>query len=353
MSRATFQGYAIHDTKKWEDFKKIDFESKTFGDHDIEVKINYCGVCGSDLHTIKGDWGTPMYPLIPGHEIVGVATKVGPKVASIKKGDRVGVGAQVYSCLECKFCKSDNEQYCPKMVDTYNAKYPNGDVAYGGYATGVTAHERFVFPIPDAIEDKHAGPLLCAGLTVFSPLIRYGCKAGAKVGVVGIGGLGHLAVQFAAAMGADVYAFSHSDSKKEDALKMGAKHFIIYDDEGKFAEEHAQSFDVIVSTTNNIDKLPVTEFLSMLMPGCRMVQVGLPSANINALKPAAFASGGSLTGSHVGSKPEALKMLDLVAKHPECRPWITELKMSEAGLANKNLNDGKARYRYVLKNDIA
>lgn len=198
------------------------------------------------MHTLKQGWGESQLPLVVGHEIVGKATRVGDNVKGIKVGDRVGVGAQVGACLRCKQCKDGYENYCPKQIDTYvreslvahlnapiliddyfqNAKYPDGTVTQGGYSTAIRAHQQFVFPIPEALESRHAASMLCAGLTVFSPLKTNGAGPGKKVGIVGIGGLGHYAILFAKALGAEVYAFTHSKDKMEDAKKLGADHVI-------------------------------------------------------------------------------------------------------------------------------
>ena len=208
------KGYAIHDTKNWTDFKVTEFELKTAEPEDVTLEIDCCGVCGSDVHTISGGWGELAVPFcipgedivghieqvhlhadnsLSGHEIVGKVTEVGDKVKGIKVGDRVGVGAQVGSCLNCPPCKSDNENYCKgdgknAMVDTYNSKYANGDIAQGGYSTHIRAHQQFVFPIPEAISSEDACSMLCGGITVYSPLLRNGCGQQAKrVAIVGIG----------------------------------------------------------------------------------------------------------------------------------------------------------------------
>lgn len=221
-------------------------------------------VCGSDVHTISGGWGPPHHlPLIVGyvtpiptrmyaflltlvtsHEIAGKVLRVGSKVTDVKPGDRAGVGAQIFSCLkhDCRFCTTDNENYCPHQVDTYNAEYPDGIKTMGGYSTAITANTRFVFPIPDEIESKDVCSMFCAGLTVYSPLVRNGITLaegkGKKVGVVGLGGLGHYAVLFAKALGAEVYVFSHSNSKEEDARKMGADHFVVTSDVSPSTSPH-------------------------------------------------------------------------------------------------------------------
>lgn len=256
---------AVQSEETWDEFKVIDFEPKTFGDDDVEIKIR----------------NNTMYPVIPGHEIVGKVTRVGKNVTKFKEGDRAGVGARVFACGQCRSCTSGDENYCQghkgvEPADTYNSKYPNGEIAVGGYSTGIRAHQQFVFAIPDELEDEIAAPMLCGGLTVYAPLKRHGCKPGAKVGVVGIGVLGHFAILFAVAMGAEATAFSHSDSKKADTTKMGATHFVITDDEGEWAKPLKGKFDVIISTRNDTN-VPLDLFLSTLyVHGGKFVSAKLP-----------------------------------------------------------------------------
>ncbi|PPQ67331.1 hypothetical protein CVT26_007252 [Gymnopilus dilepis] len=347
MSELKFKGYAIEDTSKWDQFKLIDFEPKPFGDTDVEIKIEYCGVCGSDVHTITGGWGQPNLPLVVGHEIAGIATRVGSKVTTVKPGDRVGVGAQVCSCGQCHLCKHSNEQYCPKRVFTYNAKYESGLVTQGGYSTAIRCDERFVFPIPENLKLEEAAPLFCGGLTVFSPLIRNGTGPGKKVGIVGIGGLGHLAIQFAKALGADeVVVFSHSKRKEEDALRLGGTKFIV--PEKGFEKDLHASLDLILCTANVADGIPLNEYISTLAPGGRFVMVALPESELPSLGATTLVTGTYYGGSLLGSKEEALQMLKL-ASEKGIKPWIEVLPMKEAGQAVRNVKEGKGRYRYVLK----
>jgi len=350
-SQKTFKGYGITDAKKWSDFKVIEYPSKNWEETDIEVAITHCGVCGSDVHTLSSGWGDLEVPMVAGHEIAGKAVRVGSKVKDIKVGDRVGVGAQIGSCYECKWCNSDNENYCPKQIDTYAAKYPDGVRTQGGYSNGIIANEQFVFPIPDALESKYACSMLCGGLTVFSPLVRNGAGPGKKVGVVGIGGLGHYAVLFAKGLGAEVFAISHSKNKEADVKKMGADHFIMTSESG-FHEEYAMTLDLIISTADDMSGVPLADLLSMLGVHGKYVSVGLPNKNLPSLSPFAFAGNGCfLGGSHIGSKKEALQMLDLAAKKG-IKPWIEELPMKDAKTAIEAVSKSNVRYRYVLTQDI-
>jgi len=252
---ATVHGFALKDPKG--KFEPWTYHPRALGDDDVEVKIQYCGICASDIHTAFGGWGHVEYPIIVGHEIVGTASAVGKNVKDIKVGDRVGCGAQCGSCMgnegkKCKGCPDNENQCSVHNIGTYNAKYNDGERSQGGYADMKRFHARFAFKIPDNIPSAEAAPLLCAGATVYSPLARYGAGKGKKVGVVGIGGLGHLAVQFAAKMGAEVIAIGRSPNKADQAKKLGASEYITTDDK-KAMEDHENSLDIIIITANGKD----------------------------------------------------------------------------------------------------
>lgn len=350
---AQFKGYAIDDPKKWTDFRVTEFQPKTLEENDVEISITYCGVCGSDVHTITGGWGEIITPLITGHEIVGKVTAVGAKVKEFKVGDRAGVGAQVWSCMECNRCKNDNENYCKKQVDTYNAKYPHsGEVAHGGYSSGVRAHEQFVFRVPDGIEDKYVAPMFCGGLTVYSPLVRHGIAKGKKIGVVGLGGLGHFAVQFAAqGFECDVTVFSSSDSKKEDAMKMGAKHYV-NTSKDDWTEQAGEDFDIIISTRDVAEGFPLEDFFTLLNVNGSFVTCGMPDKPYPPMTAQGMAANAAqFCGSHIGSKRECQQMLQMCADKG-IKTWIEELPMSQASKAVQNVKDNKVRYRHVLKMDL-
>lgn len=351
--QTTAKGYGITDPKKYTDFSVKEFKLKTPGPHDVTMDIECCGVCGSDVHTITGGWGEMSSDwTCVGHEIVGKVTHVGDQVTEFKVGDRVGVGAQVFGCLECDRCKNDNENYCPKQVDTYNAPYPDGVMAQGGYSTAIRVHDRWVFAIPDAIKSEEAAPLFCAGLTVYSPLKRNGVAPGKTVGIIGIGGLGHLAIQFAKAMGAHVIAFSHSPSKKQDCLDLGADEYVSSEDKD-FAKPYFDKLDFLLSAAD-VESIPLDAFLSTLKVGAKIVSVGLPDAPWEGLHPMAMASNASSIGTtHIGSKKEANEMLKLAAEKG-VRPVIDQvLPMKEAGKAVEAVKNNKVRYRFVLKQDLA
>lgn len=346
----TASGLCVTDPKQWSTFSKHELKLKTFEDHDIDVAIDACGVCGSDVHTITGGWGEhTITPLCVGHEVIGRAVKVGDKVKGVKVGDRVGVGAQVWSDLTCEACKDDNENYCPQLVDTYNAKYENGDEAHGGFASHIRAHEYFVFPIPENIPTAIAAPMMCAGITTYSPLVRAGCGPGKKVGIVGIGGLGHFAVLWASALGAEVWALSHSPEKKEDALALGAKHFV-NTGEKDWQKPLAMKFDFILNTADMAHKFNFPDYFSTMKVNGTFHNVGIPDEPIPELDLGAFAAGGHYMGtSHLGNRPEMLAMLDLASKQ-NIKSWVEEIQMGEDGLkeAVERVKNNKVHYRFTM-----
>ncbi|WRT67963.1 uncharacterized protein IL334_004937 [Kwoniella shivajii] len=351
--QTTAKGYGISDTKKYTDFSVKEYKLKTASKDDVTLDIEFCGVCGSDVHTITGGWGELGNPwVVAGHEIVGTVTHVGDDVKEFKVGQRVGVGAQVLSCMKCDRCEADNEQYCPEQVDTYNAKFPDEVEAQGGYSTAIRTHQRFVFAIPEAIKSEEAAPMLCAGLTVFSPLVRNGTGPGKTVGIVGIGGLGHLAIQFAHHLGAKVIVFSHSPDKKEDAISLGADEFVVTSEDG-FADKYFDKLDYILSAAD-ANMIPLGDLLGTLKVDGRMTSVGLPDEPWKGLQPQAMASNASALGaSHIGSKKEVNQMLKLAAEKG-IRPIIDQvLPMSQAGKAIEAVKNNDVRYRFVLKQDLA
>ncbi|KAI0416020.1 alcohol dehydrogenase [Xylaria grammica] len=349
-----FEGFMINEIGKHQDFKKQSFKPKKFGEHDIDIKIECCGVCGSDVHTVTGGWGDAPTPICVGHEIVGKAVKVGSRVRDVKVGDRVGVGAQVWSCLKCPQCKSNNDNYCPHKVDTYGSPYPkeadpDETISQGGYSSHIRAHEFLVFPIPDAIPSHLAAPMLCAGLTVWEPLARANIGPGQQVAVVGLGGLGHFAVMFANALGAEVTVISHSPSKKDDALKLGAKHFVSSGEKG-WAKPLAFKFDFVLSTADVLGTDSLQEYLSTLQVGCKFHSVGLPDEPIKELAPQQLTSNAcSIGSSHIGSRVECLDMLKFAAEK-KLFPWVETIPISEKGCAEavERVNRNKVHYRFTL-----
>ncbi|EKM52138.1 uncharacterized protein PHACADRAFT_151139 [Phanerochaete carnosa HHB-10118-sp] len=353
QSGLEFKGYALVDPENFTELQVKTFKPKPFEDDDIEIVITHCGVCGSDVHTLKQGWGESKLPLVVGHEIVGKAVRVGKNVKDIKSGDRVGVGAQIWSCMQCRQCKDGYENYCPKQVDTYNAEYPDGTVSQGGYSTAIRAHQQFVFPIPDAIESKYAASMLCGGLTVFSPLRTNGAGPGKKVGIIGIGGLGHFAILFAKGLGAEVYAFTHTKDKMQDAKELGADH-VIDTTQKDFAQSLQGKLDLIVTTMDATPQLPIKDFLGMLYVHGRLVNVGIPDMDKPLPTLHAFdlvPNGAYIGGSHVGSKKECLEMLKLAAEKG-IKPWIQEMPMKDAKAAIEAVGNNTVRYRCVLTQDL-
>ncbi|KAK3291224.1 chaperonin 10-like protein [Chaetomium fimeti] len=345
----SFEGFAIPAADQYTQPRRIEFKPKPFGDYDIDVKITCCGVCGSDLHTATGGWGNENWPIIPGHEIIGTAVKVGPKVTSVKVGDRVGVGAQISACLDCAQCNEGNETYCKKQQDTYNSFYPDGTLAQGGYSSHIRAHEHFTFPIPDTLASELAAPMLCAGLTAYSPLVRNGIGPGKKVGIVGIGGIGHFGILFAKALGAEVWAISRGTSKQADALAMGADGFLATSSPG-WNLPHEMTFDMLLCTASADDGFDLSAYLSLLRVHGRFVSVGLPEGEGWRVRPMALLANGCLIGAaHLGSRQETLEMLRLAAQKG-IKSWVETIPVGEKGVgeALERLHKNDVKYRFTL-----
>lgn len=305
------------------------------------------------MHPIRGPTD---YPCCVGHEILGEAVRVGSKaVGNIKVGDRVGVGAQSGACLnkdgDCEACARSLPQHCNRMVSTYNATFANGGKSYGGYALYNRSPSAFVLKIPDAISSAEAAPMLCGGITTYSPLRQNGCGPGKSVGIIGVGGLGHFGILFAKALGADrVVAISRKSDKKEDALKLGADEYIATGEDEDWATKHAQSLDLIICTVSS-SKMPIVQYSQLLKFRGTLIQLGAPedgALEIPAM--ALLAKGIKLGGSLIGSPDEIREMLELAAEK-KVHPWIQERPMKEANQAIQDMDKGNARYRYVLVNE--
>jgi len=336
-------------------FKKTKFTPKTWEETDVDIKIQYCGICASDLHTASSGWGATEYPIAVGHELVGEAVKVGKDVKHIKVGDTVGVGAQCSSCGKCHYCSNSETQYCSKgQVGTYNGKFyagaAEGDRSQGGYSNYNRSPASHVVKIPDGMDPALAAPMLCGGVTVYSPLKRYGAGTKAKqVGVVGLGGLGHYAVLFAKAMGAEVTVISHSHSKEEDAKKMGASRFLATHGDDDVFKKNKRSLDLIICTTND-SRMPLDGYISLLRPHSHLVFVGLPEEKLQA--PSLFPlilNNIMIGGSAIGDPSEINEMLELAHKQ-KIHGWIKRWNMNEVNKAVPDMHAGNARYRYVLVN---
>ncbi len=317
---------------------------------DVLIEIDYCGVCHSDLHFVNNDWGMTDYPVVPGHEIIGTVTAVGDEVTRFEVGQRVGVGCLVDSCRDCPSCDEGLEQYCLKgFVGTYNGEdLHDGRKTYGGYSERIVVSERFVLNIPDSLDPAAAAPLLCAGITTYSPLRHFGVKAGDRVAIVGMGGLGHMGIKFARALGADVTVFSRSEGKRSEIERLGAHHMVISTDEEQM-EAVAGHFDYILNTVPVQHDL--NPYVAALKPDGTMILVGLLEPIEPALDagPIVFARR-RLAGSLIGGLPETQEMLDFCAEH-DIVSDIEMLDIENINDAYKRMQDSDVRYRFVIDMD--
>ena len=320
-------------------------ERRDVGPHDVLIDIMFAGICHSDIHTARGEWGPAQYPLVVGHEIAGVVAEVGSEVTKHQVGDRVGVGCMVNSCRECRYCLAGEEQFCLKgNIGTYGSKDVDGTITQGGYSTHVVVTEDFVVRIPEGIELDVAAPLLCAGITTFSPLHHWNAGPGKQVAVVGLGGLGHMAVKIAHAMGAEVTVLSQSLKKQEDGLRLGAEHYFATSDDSTF-EDLAGRFDLIINTVSA--KIDVNAFLGLLAVGGALVNVGAPP---EALEVNAFALIGgrrSFAGSLIGGIRETQEMLDFCAEHG-IGADVEVISADQVNEAWERVLASDVRYRFVI-----
>ena len=324
-------------------------ERRLPGPQDVLIDIAYCGVCHSDVHTARGEWGGTRYPIVPGHEIVGTVRVVGSAVSRWKVGDTVGVGCMVDSCRSCAACQEDEEQFCENgMTATYNSieRGNTGTVSQGGYSTNIVVNEHFVLRIPEGMPLDRTAPLLCAGITTYSPLRRFGIKAGDKVGIVGLGGLGHMGVKIASAMGAHVTVISHSEAKRADAARLGADDFLATTDETVF-KANAKRFDFLLNTVSAPHDY--NAYLGMLRRGGTMVLVGMPEA-IPVRAGALVAQRRCLAGSLIGGIQETQEMLDFCAEHKVLSD-VEVIPMDQINVAYERMLKSDVRYRFVI--DIA
>lgn len=315
------------------------YEPGELGAQEVEIEISHCGICRSDLHLISNDWGISQYPFIPGHEIVGTVAALGSEVRTLKEGQRVGLGWQSNSCGACEWCMQGLENLCASSEAT--CVHRNG-----GYADRVRANARFVIPIPEALDSERVAPLLCAGITVYSPLRTHGINPSSRVGVVGIGGLGHLAIQFARAFGAHVTAFSTSAGKEEEARALGA-HSFVNTRENKAMKETAGTQDFIL-TTVNADQDWAT-FIQALRPRGTLCFVGVPPSPVAIHAFPVISGMRAITGSPIGSPFGLREMLDVAARH-NVQAQTEPFPMAKANEAIEKVKKSKVRYRAVLAN---
>jgi alcohol dehydrogenase (NADP+) len=329
-------------------FEHTTIERRALGERDVLIDIKYCGICHSDIHQVKDEWGGSLFPMVPGHEIAGVVAAVGSAVSKVSIGDRVGVGCLVDSCEECEQCLAGEEQFCVKSaVPTYNGRDYDGEPTFGGYSQRIVVKDRFVVNIPDSLELRDAAPLLCAGITTYVPLKHWKVGEGTKVAVIGMGGLGHVAVQIAAAMGAEVTVLSQTLSKQEDGLRFGAKHYYATSERSTF-KELASSFDLILNTVSA--NLKVDAYLALLRVDGTLVNVGVPSAPDSFHAFSLIRGRRSLAGSAIGGLPDTQEMLDFCAVHG-VKPAIELIGADEVGDAYERVERSDVRYRFVI--DVA
>lgn len=343
---STIPAYAAQDARS--PLAPFSIARRAPGPHDVQIDILYCGVCHSDIHQVRDEWGGSIFPMVPGHEIVGRVSAVGGKVTRHAVGDLVGVGCFVDSCRECPQCKAGLEQYCDSgMVGTYNARERDtGAPTYGGYSTRVVVDEAYVLRVPDGIAPERAAPLLCAGITTYSPLRHFGVKPGDRVAVVGLGGLGHMAVKLAAAMGAEVTVLSTTESKRNDAQALGAHDFAATGD-GKVFRALANRFDLILDTVSA--QHDYNAYLGLLKVDGTMVLLGIPEPTTVSAFPL-VARRRTLAGSMIGGIAETQEMLDFCAAHGIAAD-VEVIDITAINEAYERMLRNDVRYRFVI--DIA
>jgi uncharacterized zinc-type alcohol dehydrogenase-like protein len=326
--------------------ERTTIERRAVGEFDVLIDIKYAGICHSDIHQAQEGWGEAIFPMVPGHEIAGVVAEVGPGVTRFAVGDRVGVGCMVDSCRECDNCKAGQEQYCTGggMVGTYNAIGRDGEPTYGGYSQKIVVDENYVVRIPDGLALDVAAPLLCAGITLYSPLKRWGAGPGKKVAILGMGGLGHMGVKIAHALGAEVTVLSQSLRKKDDGLKLGADHYHATSDPKTF-QELAGTFDLIVSTVSA--PLDFNAYLSLLKTDGALVNVGAPEEPISLNLFSVINHRKTLAGSMIGGIAETQEMLDFCAEHG-FGAEIELIRADQINEAYERVVNSDVRYRFVI-----
>ena len=338
------RSYAVMEAKK--PLVPYEFDRRELGAHDVALDIAYAGICHSDIHQAREEWGPAIFPMVPGHEIAGTVTSIGSSVTKFKVGDKIGVGVFVDSCRTCENCKQGLQQYCLEgMTGTYNQLERDGKtVAMGGYSNYFVINEDYAVHIPENLPLEGVAPLLCAGITLYSPIKHWNVGPGKKVAVMGLGGLGHMGVKFAVAMGAEVTVLSHSPHKKDDALAMGAHHFVATNDDSVFAA-HAKTFDVILNTVSA--ELDINKYVSLLKLDGTLVVIGLPG------KPYAVHVGSlldgrrSIAGSMIGGIPQLQEMLNFCGE----KSIVSDVEVIKADYINEAYERTVAsdvKYRFVI-----
>lgn len=323
------------------------FERRDPKEHDVVIDIKYCGICHSDIHQVRSEWFPGIYPMVPGHEIAGLVRLVGSKVTKYKVGDRVGVGCFVDTCRTCSSCKAEMDNYCLEgMVQTYNGVERDGKTpTFGGYSDMIVVDENYVLKIPNSIPLDKAAPLLCAGVTLYSPLMNWKAGPGKKVGILGMGGLGHMGVKIAAALGAEVTVLSHSDKKREDALKFGAHNFVTTKDPQNL-QKYSSYFDLIINTVSSAE-IDMAQFFNLLKLDATLVAVGAPDKPLSINVFPLIMMRRNYSGSVIGSIKETQEMLDFCAKH-NITPEIEVIAPDYINQAYERVLKSDVHYRFVI-----
>ena len=322
------------------------FNRRDLGAHDVLVEIVYSGICHSDIHQVREEWGEAMFPMVPGHEIAGIVKEVGSSVTKFKPGMKAGVGVFIDSCRKCENCLADENQYCLEgMTGTYNGYERDGKtVAQGGYASAIVVNEDYVLNLPDNLEMAGIAPLLCAGITLYSPLKHWGAGPGKKVGIIGLGGLGHMGVKFAHALGAEVTVLSHSANKEADAKNMGADHFILTKDEAVF-EKNKNHFDLLINSVSA--PLDLNKYANMLKLNGSLVMVGLSGEPYPIDAFTMLNQRRRIAGSMIGGMKQTQEMLDFAGKHNIVSD-VEIIKAEDINKAYERVVASDVKYRFVI-----
>ncbi len=338
MSLSTVRGYAARAVGQ--PLEPFTYESPKLGEHDVRVAITHCGVCYTDVQGMDDHYGIADFPFVPGHEIVGTVSAVGAAGSGLKEGDRVGIGWQGRSCMQCEWCLQGEEQLC-RDLDNCGTWKP-----YGGFASSVVVDSRFAYPLPSGMPSEVAAVLMCAGISVYTPLRKYAAEGSPKVAVVGVGGLGHLAIQFARAFGCEVTAISSSPGKKEQALKFGAQRFLLADDQAAMRKARL-SFDLLLYTSHG--QADWTSLLYSLKTNGKLAVIGFPDGAVTFDPIELVVHQFSMTGSFIGSRAGMQAMLSFAQAH-DIAPALELMPMSQANAAIQRVRENQARYRIVLVN---
>ena len=336
-------GYAAKEAKA--SLTHFSFERRDLRDHDVMIDIQYCGICHTDIHQVNNEWGRSIYPMVPGHEIVGNVSHVGSQVTRFKVGDKVGVGCFVDSCRNCHACRQGIEQYCSNVLTTYNGIEKDGKTpTQGGYSNKIVVDENYILRMPDNLAPERAAPLLCAGITLYSPLIHWKAGPGKNVAIIGLGGLGHIGVKIAHALGAEITVLSHSLKKQEDAKKMGAHNFYATSNPKTF-EKFGGYFDIIINTVST--DLNLSQYLNLLKLDGTMVIVGAPEKDAQVSAHSLISARRNLAGSLIGGINETQEMLNFCSKH-DIACDVELIPIHKVNEAYGRILDSDVRYRFVI-----